>query len=203
MPAAPRRSAHRSPSVRSGQVRVAFSPDGAILATALIHAVDTGASRSKFEFWDATTHRPGSTAPFPSGRKDHGTRIQPGRSDPGSGRRRRIRRALGRPWPEVARTDQTPFGRSFQSVAISPDGNVLATGDSHGVIQFWDLASHRSIWESSAANTPITSLAFSADGEIWPRVAQPLAAEPIGPSFSGTFRRTGSSASHSSTATMA
>ena len=78
--------------------------------------------------------------------------IQPGRQDPG-GHWRRSRR----PMPAVGRgdrpQDRQTSGHSprLGSVAFSPDGKTLATGNVNGTVQLWDVATGRQIGHASGA----------------------------------------------------
>ena len=51
-----------------------------------------------------------------------------------------------------------------RSVAFSPDGKMLATGDFDGTIRLWDVATGRQI--DSLPGVSVTSLAFSPDGTV-------------------------------------
>jgi hypothetical protein len=50
------------------------------------------------------------------------------------------------------------------SVACSPDGRALATGDFNGALHLWELASGRRRHSFTGHESPIDSLAFSPDG---------------------------------------
>jgi WD40 repeat protein len=51
------------------------------------------------------------------------------------------------------------------SLAISPDGGTLATGEEDGHLRLWDLPSGRELAHWPAHNAAVTALAFSPDGE--------------------------------------
>ncbi len=51
-------------------------------------------------------------------------------------------------------------------VTFSPDGNLLATGDSHGNIRLWEAASGREVLVCKGHKGVVTSVAFSPSGEI-------------------------------------
>ena len=54
----------------------------------------------------------------------------------------------------------------MNSVAFSPDGKTLASGDSDNHVILWDVASRRPLGEPLAGHTgPVTSVAFSPDGQ--------------------------------------
>ncbi|MEQ8963665.1 MAG: WD40 repeat domain-containing protein, partial [Coleofasciculus sp. C2-GNP5-27] len=55
---------------------------------------------------------------------------------------------------------------SFASLAFSPDGEWLATGDSDGMIRLWEAASGKEILSSKGHNSWVYSVAFSPDGQI-------------------------------------
>jgi WD40 repeat protein/transcriptional regulator with XRE-family HTH domain len=51
------------------------------------------------------------------------------------------------------------------SVAFSPDGKILATGNDHGTVRLWDLATHRQITTLIRHRGVVLSVAFSPDGK--------------------------------------
>ena len=57
------------------------------------------------------------------------------------------------------------FG-SVRSVIFSPDGKLLATGDSDGVVRLWESSSGREILTCKGHTNVLESVAFSPDGEI-------------------------------------
>ncbi|MEG4839254.1 WD40 domain-containing protein [Microcoleus sp. B9-D4] len=57
------------------------------------------------------------------------------------------------------------FG-SVRSVTFSPDGQLLATGDSDGVVSLWEASSCREILTCKGHTNVVESVAFSPDGEI-------------------------------------
>ena len=75
-------------------------------------------------------------------------------------------RPLGQPLPSGPTGG--PVGNALvQSVAFSPDGHILASGDSGGTIQLWDVtdpAHPRPLGQIPPASVTIESLAFSPDG---------------------------------------
>jgi WD40 repeat protein len=55
------------------------------------------------------------------------------------------------------------------SLALSPDGKILAAGNAEGTVRLWDLATKREralLKQSSVGMRNVNSLAFSADGRI-------------------------------------
>ena len=87
---------------------------------------------------------------------------------------REIRR-LGRdliyfPWYRLddERLVSDESGRTFNIVAFSPDGNILATvGENHGeaTLAVWDVAARRLRWESKLPEKNFYDLFLSADGK--------------------------------------
>ncbi|MEG4346130.1 NACHT domain-containing protein [Microcoleus sp. A003_D6] len=57
------------------------------------------------------------------------------------------------------------FG-SVRSVIFSPDGKLLATGDSDGVVRLWEASSCREILTCKGHTNIVESVAFSPDGKI-------------------------------------
>ncbi|MEG4859176.1 NACHT domain-containing protein [Microcoleus sp. K1-B6] len=57
------------------------------------------------------------------------------------------------------------FGR-VRSVIFSPDGKLLATGDSDGVVRLWEASTGREILTCKGHTNVVESVAFSPDGEI-------------------------------------
>jgi WD40 repeat protein len=59
-----------------------------------------------------------------------------------------------------------PGGSEVNSVAISPDGNTLATGDQDGTIQLWDISTQQEIGNlTGPSDGVVASVAFSQDGK--------------------------------------
>src|SRR6266702_281041 len=52
------------------------------------------------------------------------------------------------------------------SVAFSPDGKVLATGDDDGTVRIWNTATHRQSGQPLSIGDPVESVALSPDGTI-------------------------------------
>jgi WD40 repeat protein len=51
------------------------------------------------------------------------------------------------------------------SVAFSRDGKTLATGNTNGTVQLWDVATQQAIGSSAEHATSVSSVAFSLDGK--------------------------------------
>ncbi len=54
---------------------------------------------------------------------------------------------------------------NITSLAISPDGRTLATGDGENIIRLWEIPSGRELTHWQAQNSAVTALAFSPDGK--------------------------------------
>jgi WD40 repeat protein len=55
---------------------------------------------------------------------------------------------------------------NVHTVAISPDGQILASGDHKGVIKLWDLTTGKLIRTFVAHTDTVTALAFTSNGQI-------------------------------------
>ena len=53
---------------------------------------------------------------------------------------------------------------SVRSLAFSPDGRLLATGDYAGTIKLWDAASGKELTSLQAHGSSVSGLTFTADG---------------------------------------
>ena len=93
--------------------------------------------------------------------------VQPGRQDPGHRRRRRHGAAVERGHPAADRQPSSPATpRHSRSVAFSPDGKTLATGDIDGTARLWDVATRRQIGSPLTGDTDsVNAVAFSPDGK--------------------------------------
>src|SRR6185295_15509475 len=52
------------------------------------------------------------------------------------------------------------------SVAYSPDGKTIASGDDFGTVNLWSASSYQLLLTLKASDISITSVAFSADGNF-------------------------------------
>ncbi|MEG3920877.1 NACHT domain-containing protein [Microcoleus sp. T3_A4] len=66
----------------------------------------------------------------------------------------------------LANSAFTKMFASVRSVIFSPDGKLLATGDSDGVVRLWEASSGREILTCKGHTNVVESVAFSPDGEI-------------------------------------
>lgn len=66
--------------------------------------------------------------------------------------------------PRVARLAEFPHDASIQTVAITSNGKLAATGDEGGRIRIWDLATGKSLQSIAAQQAAIVALGFSSEG---------------------------------------
>ncbi len=66
----------------------------------------------------------------------------------------------------LANSDFTKIFSSVRSVIFSPDGKLLATGDTDGIVRLWEASSFREILTCKGHNNVVDSVAFSPDGKI-------------------------------------
>jgi len=62
-----------------------------------------------------------------------------------------------------------PGGKAVNSVAFSPDGKTLATGDANGSINLWDIATGNTsaiMTDPASGDQGVGAVAFSPDGQI-------------------------------------
>ncbi|MDX6613966.1 MAG: hypothetical protein QOD75_3152 [Blastocatellia bacterium] len=136
---------------------VVFSPESRLLASASDAGVDDGT----IKLWEVATGRELRTL------AGHGLSI--------------LQIAFGPEGKTIAGTDgrfirlwDTASGNEiltiqggdrFWSVAFSPDGKTLASGNTDGTIQLWEVASGRELRTLNAHSGGVTSVAFSPDGK--------------------------------------
>ena len=66
----------------------------------------------------------------------------------------------------LANSTFTKIFGSVRSVIFSPDGKLLATGDTDGVVRLWEASSCREILTCKGHTNVVESVAFSPDGKI-------------------------------------
>jgi WD40 repeat protein len=132
-------------------VSVAFSPDGATLASAHGPVV---------QLWDVAARKVSNVLPEDPG----GTKyvcFAP------TGKLLLAGRRSSRLWDVAANQAVRDIPLAFESlrsVAFSPDGNMFAYGDSNGLTQIWDIEQNRRVRALSGLKGYVTALAFSPDG---------------------------------------
>ena len=68
-------------------------------------------------------------------------------------------------WPPASRSG-SPSPAPPETVAFSPDGKTLATGDDDDTVRLWDVATRQQIGNPFTGHTgPVWSVAFSPDGK--------------------------------------
>ncbi|WP_141578882.1 WD40 repeat domain-containing protein [Actinomadura sp. WMMA1423] len=149
---------------------IAFSPSGSVLAA--------GAGQNVL-LWDTAHRRPITRLPARPGLPVQGLAFSPdGRTlatvsgDAGAagalgGRLQLWDVGSGRNLAALAPPgmDRGQVGGTLLTVAFSPDGRTLATGDASGFVRFWDVAARRVVdefWNGAAGS--VLALAFSPDG---------------------------------------
>jgi predicted NACHT family NTPase len=66
----------------------------------------------------------------------------------------------------LANSNFTKIMGSVASVAFSPDGKLLATGDRDGIIGLWDIASGKELLNLASHTDSVCSITFSSNGQI-------------------------------------
>jgi len=66
----------------------------------------------------------------------------------------------------LTNSDFTKIFSSVRSVIFSPDGKLLATGDTDGIVRLWEASSCREILTCKGHTNVVESVAFSPDGKI-------------------------------------
>ena len=129
---------------------VAFSPDGAILAS--------GSWDSTARLWDLETGREITTLDGYFG--EGSVAFSPDGATLAVASRSGIRLLDPKTWKEV-----NTLGRSsVHSLAFSPDGATLAAGSRDGTVVLWDTETARRVATHEGHTADVRSLAFSLDG---------------------------------------
>jgi WD40 repeat protein len=68
--------------------------------------------------------------------------------------------------PEGKATHVLPAETTVRSLAMSPDGKLLAGGGENGLVQLWDVVTGKSALKLTGHGDYVLSLAFSADGKL-------------------------------------
>jgi WD40 repeat protein len=76
--------------------------------------------------------------------------------------------------PSYLRTIVPGFINDVSSLAFSPDGNVLVSGDASGDIDFWDVESGAHLQTLHGYRTGVIDLAFSPDGNTLASAARDI-----------------------------
>ncbi|MGY5036113.1 nSTAND1 domain-containing NTPase [Streptomyces sp. 900116325] len=139
----------------SGEMLVAFSPDGRTVATGqhnrkiFLSNPVTGQVRTTLT--TDSTDSLQSVAFSPDGRT-----VATGSN---SGAVRLWDAATGR-----AEASLNGHSRPVRTVTFSPDGSTLASGSNDGTVRLWDATSHQSKITLTGHTSPVESVAFSPDG---------------------------------------
>ena len=166
--AATRRPLGSPMAVPGGINRAAFSPDGALLAT----ADENGTTR----LWNVATHRQiGAPLTASGSGAVNAVAFSPDGSvlatADGDGTARLWNVASGRQIGiALPAGDATAAGGQVMDVAFSPDGSLLATASLDGTARLWNVATHRQVGAVMTDGNALSGLremrrvAFSPDG---------------------------------------
>jgi RNA polymerase sigma factor (sigma-70 family) len=141
---------------------LAVSPDGRRLASTSGHAValwDLETGRQQASLAMASRNTPHQLAFSPDGRWLAAVNGGGRRDDPGEVKVWEV--AGGKEWYSLE-----GHKTRASSVAFSPDGRTLATGDMQGTLFLWELATGRRRHQFVGHESWIRSLAFSPDGRL-------------------------------------
>ncbi len=144
----------------SGDVRVAFSPDGARLAS--------GSFEQVIKMWDVETRRVTGTWEVPRDSDSYGD-IPVAFSPDGTRLASGFQDRTVRLWDVASQTEvATLEGHTARvaSVAFSPDGGLLASAGGRGdrTVRLWDVASQTEVATLQGHMDQVASVAFSPDG---------------------------------------
>jgi WD40 repeat protein/uncharacterized protein (UPF0147 family) len=146
----------------AGRGELAVSPDGRWLASTSGLAValwDLETGRQQASLAMASRNTPGQPVFSPDGRWLAAVNGGGGRDDPGEVKVWEV--AGGKEWYSLE-----GHKTRASSVAFSPDGRTLATGDQRGTLFLWELATGRHRHQFAGHESWIRSLAFSPDGRL-------------------------------------
>jgi glucose/arabinose dehydrogenase len=147
-------------AVSPSATAVAFSPDGALLASAYSGGV--------IRLWDlATGQQHGQVLQAGSGGQAGMTAIA--FSPDGGLLASAYRDGTIRLWdPATGRLVRSPLpgGSSVSAVAFSPDGKLLASAGTDGTIRLWNPATGQPVRSPLPAGSSVNAVAFSPDGKL-------------------------------------
>jgi WD40 repeat protein len=132
---------------------IAFAPDGKTLAigqTDRISLFDQASGKKLGEFQTQIT----GLIFTPNGKQVVSTSLKEG-----------MVRVLDLATSKIVQTVEMP-GRPAHSIALSPDGKIVARGTSGSNVQLWDVATGKELFtEYRGQDSPINCLTFSRDGK--------------------------------------